>query len=243
MKLRVSEDQWYRTRRLSDDITLIDEPHILPFYRCNIWHVRGKDRDMLVDSGMGVVSLRKHVPQVSEKQTLAVASHTHFDHVGCHHEFSERYVHESESDLLAYPTRKTSLADPYVNDDIFEKLPPKPYTSESYAVSPAPATRLLKDADEVDLGGRLFKVIHTPGHSPGGIALWEEASKTLIAGDIIYDGPLVTDLYHSNVSDYIASMKLLLTLPVETVHAGHFPSFDGDKLKIIARQFLADYDR
>ncbi len=41
---------------MGDDVTLIDEPFIHEFYRCNVWHVRGRDRDMLVDSGMGVVS-------------------------------------------------------------------------------------------------------------------------------------------------------------------------------------------
>ncbi len=42
---------------------------------------------MLVDSGMGVVPLRAWVPLVTERPLQAVASHTHFDHIGCHHEF------------------------------------------------------------------------------------------------------------------------------------------------------------
>ena len=85
--IRIAPGQWYRTQNMADGITLIDEPHIKPFYRCNIWHVRGASSDMLVDSGMGVVSLRAHVPLVSERPVQAVASHTHFDHIGCHHEF------------------------------------------------------------------------------------------------------------------------------------------------------------
>ena len=101
--IRISGQQWYETRRVGDDVTYIGEPHIKEFYRCNIWHVRGRDRDMLVDSGMGVVSLRRHVPLVTEKQCLAVASHTHFDHVGCHHEFAERCVHAAEAHLHGSP--------------------------------------------------------------------------------------------------------------------------------------------
>jgi glyoxylase-like metal-dependent hydrolase (beta-lactamase superfamily II) len=65
-------------------VTQIDEPFIREFFRCNVWHVRGSDRDMLVDSGMGVLSLRRHIPLVSEKPLVAVASHTHFDHIGGH---------------------------------------------------------------------------------------------------------------------------------------------------------------
>ncbi|EJL49676.1 metallo-beta-lactamase superfamily enzyme [Rhizobium sp. CF122] len=95
---RVAPDKWYEVKRLADDVTLISEPFIQEFYRCNIWHVRGRDRDMLVDSGMGVVSLREWVPLVTERDLIAVASHTHFDHIGCHHEFECRAVHSAEAD-------------------------------------------------------------------------------------------------------------------------------------------------
>ena len=107
---------------------------------------------MLIDSGMGVVSLRAWVPLVTERDLLAVASHTHFDHIGCHHEFEDRAVHRAEAELLARPTRSNTLADPYVADEIFDALPPEPYISERYAVPAAPAGRLLDDGDVVDLG-------------------------------------------------------------------------------------------
>ena len=80
--------------------------------------------DMLVDSGMGVVSLREWVPLVTERPLTAVASHTHFDHIGCHHEFEDRAVHAAEAGILADPTRAATLADPYVTDEIFDRLPP-----------------------------------------------------------------------------------------------------------------------
>ena len=237
--LRISENEWYRVQRIGDDVTLIDEPFITEFYRCNIWHVRGRDRDMLVDSGMGVVSLRDHVPLVTEKACVAVASHTHFDHIGCHHEFTERIVHRDEEDLLAHPTRANTLADPYVTDDIFTGLPPEPYVSAEYSVRSAPATRLVEDGDVLDLGDRVFEVIHTPGHSPGGIALWEAATGILFSGDIVYDGPLIEDTYHANAADYYSSMKRLLDYPVRLVHGGHFPSYGGDRHRAILEAWLA----
>ena len=143
---RIRPEDWYSVRRLDDDVTAISEPYIQEFYRCNIWHIRGRDRDMLVDSGMGVVSLRQWVPLVTEREMIAVASHTHFDHIGCHHEFECRAVHSAEADLLAEPTRKNTLADPYVTDEIFDALPPEPYCSKCYAVKKAPATRILEGA-------------------------------------------------------------------------------------------------
>ena len=237
-KPRARPKDWWRTTRLADDVTLIDEPHIEPFYRCNCWHVRGRDGDMLVDSGMGVVSLRRWVPLVTERPLEAVASHTHFDHVGCHHEFEQRSVHRAEAAILATPTRRATLAEPYVTDDIFTSLPPEPYASDAYEVTPAPPTRLLEDGDRIDLGDRSFEVIHTPGHSPGGIALWEAATGTLFSGDIVYDGPLIEDTYHSNAADYAGSMRRLLDLPVRVVHGGHFPSYDGERHRAIVRAWL-----
>lgn len=238
MKPRIRPEEWYSVRRLDDDVTYICEPHIQEFYRCNIWHVRGRDRDMLVDSGMGVVSLREWVPLVTERELIAVASHTHFDHIGCHHEFECRAVHSAEADLLADPTRENTLADPYVTDEIFDALPPEPYCSKCYSVKRAPATHLLEDGDMVDLGDRQFEVIHTPGHSPGGIALYEKATEILFSGDILYDGPLIEDTYHSNADHYLASMERLLMLKVRLVHGGHFPSFSGERYRDLITGWL-----
>lgn len=235
--IRARPQDWYRLRRLDDGITWIDEPHIQEFYRCNIWHVRGRDRDMLVDSGMGVVSLRQWVPLVSERPLDAVASHTHFDHIGCHHEFPCRLCHAAEAGLLAAPTRENTYADKYVTDDIFNQLPPEPYLSATYTVKAAPATRILHDGDLIDLGDRQFEVIHTPGHSPGGIALWEAATEVLISGDIVYDGPLIESSDPQEQAQYSASMKRLYDLPVRVVHGGHFPSYDGAR----HRQIIGDW--
>lgn len=235
---RIAPESWYSTKRLDDDVTYICEPYIQEFYRCNIWHIRGRDRDMLVDSGMGVVSLREWVPLVTERALLAVASHTHFDHIGCHHEFECRAVHSAEAELLAHPTRENTLADPYVTDDIFDALPPEPYCSKCYAVKGAPATCILEDRDVIGLGDRVFEVVHTPGHSPGGIALWEKATGILFSGDILYDGPLIEDTYHANAGDYYASMKRLLDYPVRVVHGGHFPSFSGTRYRQLIKDWL-----
>ena len=56
LRMAKAED-WYAVQSFAASISLISERYIDPFYRCNIWHVRGRDRDLLIDSGMGVVSL------------------------------------------------------------------------------------------------------------------------------------------------------------------------------------------
>jgi glyoxylase-like metal-dependent hydrolase (beta-lactamase superfamily II) len=236
-------ETWYQTRSLDDGVTHIWEPHIQPFYRCNVWHVHGRHRDLLVDSGMGVVSLRRQIGILSGRPVLAVASHTHFDHIGAHHEFADRAVHRAEADIMAKPTRRSTYADVYVNDDtldeMFTMLPPGNYRSVTYEVSPAPATRLLGDGDIVDLGDRHFEVIHLPGHSPGGIGLWEAATATLFSGDTIYDGPLVDDV----IDDYVRSMERLRALPVRVVHGGHFASFGRERFVALIDAYIAEKSR
>lgn len=238
--MRADPKDWWRIRTLSQGVTWIDEPHVREFYRCNVWHVRGRDGDMLVDSGMGVVSLRQWVPLVTERPLQAVASHTHFDHIGCHHEFPCRLCHAAEADLLATPTRENTYADKYVTDEIFTTLPPAPYLSSTYAVKSAPATRILQDRDVIDLGDRHFEVIHTPGHSPGGIALWEAATGVLFSGDIVYDGPLIEGTTPQEQAEYVVSMKRLYDLPVEVVHGGHFASYGRARHRNIIGDWLAD---
>ena len=45
-------EQWFHRKRVDDDITLIFEPHVHPLIRCNVWHLRGRDRDLLVDTAL-----------------------------------------------------------------------------------------------------------------------------------------------------------------------------------------------
>jgi glyoxylase-like metal-dependent hydrolase (beta-lactamase superfamily II) len=229
--------EWYETIRVADDVTLIHEPWIKPFYRCNMWHVRGRDRDLLFDSGLGHVSLRREVALMAERPLVCVASHTHFDHIGSHHEFEERWVHRAEATILADPRNDWTLADRYATDEMFDRLP-QGWDAAKYGVQPAPPQRLLQHGDLVDLGDRVFEVIHTLGHSPGGIALFESTSGIFLSGDIIYDGPLIDDAYHSNQVDYAATLQHLRALNVSVVHGGHFPSFGRTRFGQIIEEYL-----
>ena len=238
MTLPVPAADWYETIRFSDDVTLIHEPWIIPFFRCNIWHVRGRDRDLLFDSGLGHVSLRAHVPMVTEKPLLAVASHTHFDHIGCHHEFPDRAVHADEAGILANPKNTLTLADAYATDEMFTR-PPEGWSAAHYRVRAAPAQTLLTHGDMIELGDRAFEVVHTPGHSPGGIGLFERRSGVFLSGDIIYDGPLIDDAYHSDIPVYVETLERLRDLPVSVVHGGHFPSFGPTRYRQLIDEYVS----
>jgi glyoxylase-like metal-dependent hydrolase (beta-lactamase superfamily II) len=236
-ELRISAQEWYETIRFCDDVTLIHEPWITPFFRCNMWHVRGRDRDLLFDSGLGHFSLRQHVPLVTERALTCVASHTHFDHVGCHHEFPERCVHAAEAEGLANPTPQSTLADPYVTDAMFIRQP-EGWNQADYRVKLAPAQRLLQHGDIIDLGDRAFEVIHTPGHSPGGIGLYEKKTGIFLAGDIVYDGPLIDDTFHSHIPTYVETMQQLRNLRPSVIHGGHFPSFGATRFHQLIDEYI-----
>ena len=253
MILKIGE-QWFDFARIDDDITLIWEPHVDPFIRCNIWHVRGRDRDMLVDSGLGIASLREAARHLFDKPLAAVATHSHYDHVGGFHEFAERIAHRSEEWELASPENFASLrssafsaatleairANGYeLPETLVTALPHAGYDLEAYRVAPAPATRLVDEGDVIDLGDRAFEVLHLPGHSPGSMGLWEEASGTLFSGDAVYDGPLLDMLPESDIAHYLATMTRLRDLPVTVVHAGHEPSFGRDRLRELAEAYLS----
>jgi glyoxylase-like metal-dependent hydrolase (beta-lactamase superfamily II) len=81
-------------------------------------------------------------------------------------------------------------------------------------------------------------VLHVPGHSPGSIALWEAASRTLFSGDAVYDGPLLDQLPGSSIADYERTLRRLLSLDVGVIHAGHDASFGRERLREIIRKQL-----
>ena len=247
-------DRWFEIRRIDDDITLLWEPHVVPLMRCNIWHVRGRDRDLMIDTGMGVASLREAARHLLEKPVTAVATHTHLDHVGGHHEFEETIVHAAEADRLRAPRGRNTLryADYGADDlemlsragyrldgDVITALPHAGYDIDAFTLRPAAVGRIVEEGDTVDIGGRAFEILHLPGHSPGCMGLWEAATGTLFSGDAIYDGPLLDELGHSDIDDYIRTMRRLRELPVTVVHAGHDPSFGRARLVELVDAYLA----
>ena len=117
-------------------------------------------------------------------------------------------------------------------------LPHGDFNLSQFKCPAAPATRLVQEGDVIDLGDRVFEILHLPGHSPGSIGLWEAATQILFSGDAVYDGPLLDEIPGSDIPDYLQTMRRLETLPARVVHAGHDPSFDGARLRQLARAYL-----
>ena len=165
---------WFEKRRIDDDISLIFEPHVVPLLRCNIWHVRGRDRDIVIDTGIGIQSLRDFAKDWLGKSVTAIATHVHVDHIGGHHEFEECLVHGLECRGLLQPSKTYNLADTQFNPHdiatlmlppiegysltgpMITALPYKGYDLSGFQILPAPGARTVVDGDMIDLGDRSF---------------------------------------------------------------------------------------
>jgi glyoxylase-like metal-dependent hydrolase (beta-lactamase superfamily II) len=253
--MEVAVGEWFEREKVGNEIWRLWEPFVDPFARCNIWFVRGRDRALLVDTGLGVASLHEAARDLFEQPTLALATHYHFDHTGSFHEFNERLAHKLGVPYLSTPgaiggaLRKAAFPAPLVAmyeaagyvlpDEMIDALPDADYDMSDYEVQACAPTRILDEGDVVDLGDRTFEVLHLPGHSPDSIGLWDVVSGTLFSGDAVYDGPLLDGDDDSDVDDYVATMERLRALPVEVVHGGHEPSFGRDRLVELCDGYIA----
>ncbi|WP_439816365.1 MBL fold metallo-hydrolase [Zavarzinia sp. CC-PAN008] len=229
---------WFQRRAVAPGLTLFSEPHVHSWFRANIWHIAGRDLDLLVDTGMGIASLKQALGPLADRPILAIASHGHVDHTGGHFEFDQRAIHPAEATALeAVPER--TLADYFpAKEAAVTALPHADWDLRAYTYKAAPATRLLHEGDVIDLGGRRLTVLHLPGHSPGSIGLFDEHEGVLFSGDAIYEGELLDDLPFSDGSIYEATMRRLIELGPRMVHGGHGPSFDRARLAAIAQDYL-----
>lgn len=228
----------FQKKPVSEDITLIQEIGLPWYMSCNVWHVRGRDCDLIVDTSVGLSSLKAEVEKISSRPIVAVLTHTHFDHCGSLHEFEMRLGHHGEASVMENPTHSATYysedwADPRrIDKEFHPEFDPK-----SFQITPAPLTQQLQAGDIIDLGDKTFEVLHTPGHSPGSISLWDAASRTLFSGDAVYDGPMIDDLLHSNPADFVQSLESIVERAPLTVHPGHFGSFGPMELKMIVDKF------
>lgn len=237
-KLPVAE-RWYEVHAMGGSVSRVLETHVAPWLRCNMWIIHGRDRDLLLDSGLGLKPLKAEIPVLRERPVSAVCTHCHFDHMGCTHEFDVRLGHAGEGDIFASPDNDRTCASAWLGARFLTALPHEGYEISAYRLTPAPLTGHLDEGDVIDLGDRHFHVFHLPGHSPGSIALYEQKTRMLFSGDVIYDGLLIDNAWHSDAELLRHSLARLRELPVDIVHAGHEPSFGRERLHELIDTYMA----
>lgn len=183
----------------------------LGLWQTNCYLVSAGARCWIVDAGFEPKPLLDAIEQAGLTLEQVVLTHAHVDHIAGLREVRQRHpnvpilVHEAEAAFLTDTGLNLSsfLADPV--------LAPEP-------------TALLRHGDELWLGRHRFQVLHTPGHSPGGICLYQAEAATALVGDTLFEGTVGRhDFPTSNEADLRRSiLEQLYQLPDPTrVLPGH----------------------
>ena len=235
------QQPWFQTERIHDDLYCISEPCFNWKERANIWLVKGRDADLLIDTGLGVSSLKCYLADLLDKPLKVVASHVHYDHSGSCHEFDNVYIHQNEHQALCEGDPDLILSHPrfaFLQDQDFESLPYEGFSASHYQVKACPQAQAIQHGDVIDLGNKAFEVMHLPGHSSGSVGLYNPRSQQFFSGDVVYDGQLLDELEDSVIDDYLQTMENLLTLKTDEVRPGHYHSFSRQRLRELLRQYI-----
>jgi len=168
----------------------------------------------IVDAGFEPEPLLGAARAAASGPEALVLTHCHVDHVA-----GVSAVRRAWGDIpiLAHEAEAAWLNDPQLNLSAFLGAP----------VSAPSATRLLAEGDALELCGEAWLVLHTPGHSPGGITLYNESRGVALVGDTLFAGSIGRhDFPGSDFETLDRSIReKLYTLPDETIILpGHGPA-------------------
>ena len=169
-------------------------------------------RGMIIDPGGEDKTILRAVDQLGLSISLIVATHTHFDHIGALAQVKKQtgadfalHKAEAEGALQALSQRMAAMM------------------GGSFSGAPK-ADRLLEEGDVIEIDDLSFSVLHTPGHSPGGISLLGHG--VVFCGDSLFNFSVGrTDFPGCSHSQLIDSIHTkLMVLPDDTiVLSGHGP--------------------
>ena len=193
---------------------VVDKVVVGPFAsNCYIVGSESNKEGIIIDPGDEAKKILKKVSDLGLDIKLIVLTHGHIDHVGALKEVKE--VTGAEVAIHADDVQSLSGGTGFLVSILVPGL--------SYP-KPPPPDRLLNDGDSLDIGDICLEVLHTPGHTPGGICLLGEG--VVFSGDTLFNYSIGrSDLPGGNYSQLMNSIHTkLLVLPDSTiVYPGHGP--------------------
>ena len=209
----MTQSSWYKIKNLDDGVSRILEAHVAADWRCNIWHVRGRDRDLIIDTGLGLRPIAKDIAMLAERPVIALCTHSHHDHAGGLCQFETRLGHVAEADIFANPTREATVAN-LLEPQSIRQLPYEGFDVADWCYRAA-LTGTVDDGDVIDLGDRVFQVLHFPGISGRVMGMTAHCMTISII------------LYRINSAKVCGGSDRCLSAG----SAGHFTSFAGNGCK------------
>lgn len=202
-------DPWFEVYSVRPGVLAIYEPRQAE--EVISYLILGKKRALLFDTGMGISDMKKLVQHLTTLPVSVLNSHTHNDHVGDNWQFDDIYAMDT---AFTRANAKGSHDDAQAEikpDQLCGPLP-SGFDANAYSTRPFTVTHWLHGGDTIDLGGRILKVIATPGHTPDSIALLDQAHGLLFTGDTYYAGLIYLYRPETDLNAYEASLKKMIAL-------------------------------
>lgn len=196
----------------SHHIPLIEGYALGPFgTNCYIVHVPPHTDCWIIDASFSPGPMIDRIRQQGWNPTHILLTHAHGDHIAGLNELRREFPNAK---VLMHKDEAHWLNDPVLNLSAGFGPP----------VTSSPADAELSGGETLTLSGTDWKVLHTPGHSPGGITFYNPAAKAALVGDVLFFESVGRyDFPTSNEQDLRRSIReTLYTLPDETrIYAGH----------------------
>lgn len=211
------QTDWFTIEKIDGETYAISEYR--HWEETHSYLVIGKNKCLLIDTGLGVCNIRDAVNKLTDKNVTAVATHIHWDHIGGHKYFPDFYAHKEE---LGWLNGEFPLSSETVKQMVADCCDlPENFDIENYEMFQGRPTRVLIDNEKIDLGGRIIRVLHTAGHSLGHMCFWDEARGYLFTGDLVYKDTLFAYYPSTDPLAYLKSLERIAELPIQKVLPAH----------------------